>query len=67
MIFVLILSTMFINAKYNVMLLLQCGFLFLQCFFLPHPSGVLFVCMSSVCALCSRLAFLKQSFNAFDG
>ena len=40
---------MFINVKYNVMLLLQCGFLFLLCFFLPHPSGCfLFACLQFV-------------------
>ena len=47
--FVSISSTIFINAKYNVTLLLQCGFLFLLCFFLPHPSGCFCFRVFSLC------------------
>ena len=65
--FVSISSTIFINAKYNVTLLLQCGFLFLPCFFLPHPSGCFCLHVFSLCFYVRILHFLKQSFNAFDG
>ena len=66
--FVSISSTIFINAKYNVTLLLQCGFLFFSSVFLLASSFwmLLFACLQFV-LLCSRLAFLKQSFNAFGG
>ena len=47
--FVSISSTMFINAKYNVMLLLQCGFLFSSVFLLASSFWMLlFACLQFV-------------------
>ena len=60
MILVSISSTMFINVKYSVTLLLQYGFLLLLCFFLPHPSGCFLFACPQLVLLCSCLYFLNS-------
>ena len=56
------------NFRYNVHKCeVQCNaftavqFSFSSVFLLASSSWMLFVCVSSVCALCSRLVFLKHS------
>ena len=60
-------STMFINVKYNVTLLLQCGFLFLLCFFLLHPSGCFCLHVFSLCFIFTSCISSTVFFNTFGG